>query len=152
MTLQGADALTENDVIDHVCHYLELCGYSILSRCHTSQSGDDIHAVREADGTHLFIEAKGATSSKPMTKRFGQPFDQSQAFAHVSEAAFRGLKTISRSQRDPADRAGIALPANELHMRLLDPATPAIRQVGIAVFWVHGDGSVTVESEWQVPA
>jgi len=51
--------LTENDVIDAVCDYLEAAGYEILQRSHTKQKGTDIIAKRPEGPGRLLIEAKG---------------------------------------------------------------------------------------------
>ncbi|NTW29507.1 MAG: hypothetical protein HGA39_09140 [Coriobacteriia bacterium] len=151
MMLVGADTLTENDVIEHVCCYLRSTGWEIEQRLTTRQTGDDIIA-RRPDGIRLYIEAKGATSALVTSKRYGRPFDQAQASVHVSEAAFRALKTISRNGSGGLDRAGIALPSNTLHRRLMEPALSAIRDLGVAIFWVQPDGEIDVACPWAVPA
>jgi len=150
--LTGADALTENDVIAYVCAWLEAAGYVIEQRLHTTQSGDDIIALRSDGAIRLLIEAKGATSARAGSARYGTAFDQSQASVHVAEAAFRALRTLSLSNDSGLIHAGIALPANELHRRLMRPALVALERLQVAIFWVDADGVVTVESPWRVPA
>ena len=66
--------LTESDVIATVCDYLRAEGYEI--RQQLTETEHDIIAVR-GDET-LLIEAKGETSSKEGTNRFGKPFKRSQ--------------------------------------------------------------------------
>ena len=151
-SLTGADALTENDVIAHVCAWLEAGGYVIEQRLRTTQSGDDIIAMRSDGSVRLFIEAKGATSARAGSARYGTAFDQSQASVHVAEAAFRALRTLSLPDDSGLVRAGIALPDNELHRRLMQPALVALKRLHVAIFWVDGDGDVTVDSPWPIPA
>lgn len=64
--------LTENNIVDILSTYLEKVGYDILQKLWTGQKGVDIIARRE--GQKLFIEAKGETSSKSYTNRFGKLF------------------------------------------------------------------------------
>jgi len=150
MPLTGPNALTENDVIEYVCAYLESRSYVIEQRLHTKQTGDDIVAARP-DGVRLFIEAKGSTSAQAGSKRHGLGFNSSQVSVHVAEATYRALKTLSNGDRD-INRAGIALPDNELHHRYLSPVQPMLDELGVAIFWVDGDGNVTVQSSWAISA
>lgn len=151
-TLEGADALTENHVVEHVCVYLESIGYRIDQRLLTTQHGDDIIAHRRDHAIRLLIEAKGATSARPGSNRHGRAFDQSQASVHVCEAAFRALRTLGLATQDSAIRAGMALPDNTLHRRLMLPALDVLLQLGVVIFWVAGDGAVEVEANWRLEA
>ena len=69
--------LTENRIVDLVCDQLEFDGLTISQKLDTTQTGIDIVAVSET-GKKYFVEAKGATSSKESTKRYGQEFNKSQ--------------------------------------------------------------------------
>ncbi len=68
--------LTENDVVRAVAHYLSQDGYEIVSQLSTLEHGIDIEAVSVKSGKRLLAEAKGGTSSKQTTRRFGKPFSK----------------------------------------------------------------------------
>lgn len=145
--------LNENQIIEHVCAYLRRSGYNVNHTCDTTQRGIDIDATRAADRLHLHIEAKGATSARQNSYQFGRPFESSAVRVHVAEAVFKSLQVLDpQTYSDGPVRAGIALPDNEHHRRLINSVCRGLMALGIAVFWVAGDGSVQVESSWQVPA
>jgi len=131
--------LTENDVVSALCAYLESRSWKIISRAHTSQHGDDI--VAEHEGKRLLIEAKGGTSSRAGSKRFGQPFHGLQAQHHVAEAVYKALKLLSES---PDTLVAIALPDNKSHRTHVERVEPALERLGIGAFWVSEDGNVKV--------
>jgi Holliday junction resolvase-like predicted endonuclease len=85
--------LTEDDVVEAVCQHLQASGYRILSRCATTQRGEDIVAEHPS-GVTLRVEAKGETSSKSVTKRFGKPFDNAQANNHVAKAFYAAAEML----------------------------------------------------------
>ena len=69
--------LTENDVVNAVASFLKNNNYTIDIVRSTTQRGIDIEATKP-DGTRCFVEAKGATSSKPGSKRYGEEFNNNQ--------------------------------------------------------------------------
>ena len=83
-----------DSVIDGVIRYLKDKGYRILSRSNVAQHGYDLVAKR--DGKKLFIEAKGQTSSKPGTKRYGKEFHSGQKFDHVAKAVLKAIQTLNQ--------------------------------------------------------
>jgi hypothetical protein len=80
--------LTENDVVESMCGYLEDAGYRILKRCNTAEKGIDIVALLPDVSRRLLIEAKGETSAREGSKRYGRPFDGAQVRVHVAEAFY----------------------------------------------------------------
>lgn len=142
--------LTENDVVDAVCRFLEVHGYTIEQRLLTTQKGDDIVATR-ADGVRLLVEAKGATSARDGSNRYGRPFESAAARVHVAEAVFKAAQVLSRAARvSLCARAAIALPRNDVHRRLVDSVAPVLDDMGVAVFWVDADRQVAVCASWGV--
>lgn len=91
--------LTESQVIDAVCRHLRRKGWRIVSRCNKSERGDDVVAEYKADGRLALIEAKGETSSKKHTNRFGMAFNSRQVSSHVSRAFFRAAQTVGSRTR-----------------------------------------------------
>lgn len=129
--------LFENDVIDSVIQYLKKKGFNIRSSSDTYSHGIDI--VAEKDGRMMYVEAKGQTSSKPHTKRYGLEFNRNQKMDHVSKAIYSALKTKNQYSDS---LVAIALPADEVHSELVTAVLPSLKQVGVQVFLVAQDGVV----------
>ena len=128
--------LTENDVVEAVARHLEEQGWQITDTSYTDQRGYDVLARR--DGIGLAVEAKGGTSSKPGTKRYGKPFTPNQKFDHVAKALYTAARVFSAGQH----RAAIALPSDAEHRQLVDDIVSALAALGVGVFLVAGDLTV----------
>jgi hypothetical protein len=129
---------TENDVIDAVCKYLIENNYSITQQLTTSQTGVDIVAVAE-NGTKCFVEAKGATSSKPTSNKYGKEFDKSQVKTHVGVALVAAFKIKNEF---PNSESIIALPDNQNHVALIQSMKTPIIGSGIQVMFVSNNGAI----------
>jgi Holliday junction resolvase-like predicted endonuclease len=136
--------LTESQVINAVCRHLGRNGWRIVSRCTESERGDDIVAEHRASGTRVLVEAKGETSSKKHTNRFGMAFNSRQVSSHVSRAFFRAARTVGTRMR-----GAIALPLTDLHIDRISSVEPALRRLRLEVFWVDSKGRVTTSGFWQ---
>jgi len=66
--------LTENEIVQTLAEHLRREGYRIDKQLTTLEQGVDIVAIHLATGRRLLVEAKGGTSSKEGTARFGKPF------------------------------------------------------------------------------
>lgn len=128
--------LTENDVVEAVRGTLEAEGWQIIRLATTRQHGPDIEALR--NGSRLVVEAKGETSSKSKSRRFGLPFYGGQVLVHVSRAIFSALV----AQEDGLTRAAIALPWTPDHVAQVSRVEKTLRRLEIRVFWVRPDGTV----------
>lgn len=135
--------LTENDVVAAVCVHLEARGWAILSRCDTGQRGIDVVAQR--GDQRLLVEAKGGTSSKANTARFGKAFNTAQTSDHVANAVFTAMELASS---EPQAIVAVALPNDSPHLRLVDGIEPMLERLGIGAFWVGEDRDVRV---WGLP-
>ena len=122
-----------------VIDYLVTDGWTIDSFALSHQRGDDIVASRGAE--RLIIEAKGDGSSKSTTARFGKPFTRNQVKTHVSVAVVRAMQVASADLA----LAAVALPDSEFHRVEVGRIAPALRSIGIRVFWVLSDHSVKVQ-------
>jgi hypothetical protein len=143
--------LYESDVIDAVCIRLEAHGYRIRQRLETTQHGDDIIAIKQTPmPCELYIEAKGETSSRQNSQRYGQPFDSAQIRIHVAEAFYKAAEVLSRNYGNAGIRAGIALPDNNGHRTVVKGIEPIVKQLGIAVFWVRENKDVEIASDWSL--
>lgn len=133
--------LTENQVIDAVCEFLELNGWQIIERARTTQKGRDIIASKK--GSILKIEAKGETSDHQGSARYGKPFDGAQCRDHVANAFFSAAAALQASGSYELI-AGIALPLTPRHQALIGHIKLALNKLEIAVFWVDKDNRVTL--------
>lgn len=82
--------LTENDVVEKLAKYLESKGYNIISSQDTNSRGVDL--VAKKGDQNLYVEAKGGTSSKLHTARFGKPFTKNQIKSHIAGAIYNTLR------------------------------------------------------------
>ena len=95
--------LTESGVIAAVCAELQRRGYEIRQQLSESQRGDDIIATKYAEPTRtIYVEAKGETSSKNASARYGKSFDSAQVRDHVANAFYKAALVLSRgiAERD----------------------------------------------------
>ncbi len=140
--------LFESDVIDAVCSKLEARGYQIRQRLETTQHGDDIIAFKQTPmPCELYIEAKGETSSRKGSQRYGKPFDSAQIKIHIAEAFYKAAEILSTKHNQTELRVGIALPDNDGHRKAMRNIEASVKQLGIVVFWVKGNGDVQIVSD-----
>lgn len=130
--------LTENDVITAVCSYFSANGWKIISRCSTRETGVDIVAV-DSNGRRMHVEAKGATSSKSGTKRYGLGFNSSQVHSHVSSAFYTAACDVGSDIQ-----VAIALPDSKFHKKYLSRLRNALNLLNIVVYIVTVDHEVSV--------
>ena len=128
--------LTESDVVEAVARHLEEQGWYIIGMADTHQPGHDILARR--DGVDLVVEAKGGTSSKPGTNRYGKPFTPTQKLDHVAKALYTAAYVFSAGQH----RAAIALPSDAEHRQKVDDIASALKALSVGVFLVADDLTV----------
>jgi hypothetical protein len=132
--------MTENDVIEAMVVYLESRGFKIEQALTTTEHGVDIVAHSDL-GKSIFIEAKGATSSKEESNRYGRPFSKGQAFTHISVALTKSFQVL---QRDPnnSNLVGIALPKDENHISIIDSIKESVKKTGLKVYFVDDNRKV----------
>jgi len=135
--------LTESQVIDAVCRFLKGKGFKIEQRRRETETGDDIVAV-STDGKTALIEAKGETSSKAFSSRFGKMFSGGQVLDHVSKALYRAVFYIAQGVL-----AGMAFPKNNAHVACVSRISSVLADLSIEVFWVLPDGGVEVAGHWK---
>ena len=144
LTMRGRPRLlNENQVVDAVGTYLEWRHFHVPQKLRTSQPGIDIIAQFPDRKGELWVEAKGATSSKPGSKRFKLGFSGSQRKDHVANAVYTALSYISRSPGTRPRRAGIAVPLDHRE-KLVDPVLATLSKLGVVVFLVSTNGDVEV--------
>jgi hypothetical protein len=102
--------LTENDIIKAVAASLRRSGYSIQRTATTVQRGVDIEAVSARKRRTILIEAKGETTSKESTSRYGKPFTRNQCRTHIAVALFTAAKARDAAKGRSGKVVAIALP------------------------------------------
>jgi hypothetical protein len=90
-------------------------------------------------GIRLEAEAKGAGSSKAHTARYGQSSTTAHVKVHAGEAVLKALRVVAAGQA----RAAIAFPVTLRHRAEVTAVQPALASLGITVFWVADDATVT---------
>lgn len=126
--------LFEGDVIENVCDLLRDHGYDIESTATVRQHGEDIIAVK--GDQRVIIEAKGETSSRRGSGRFGLPFTAARVLDHVAKAVLKALRVAASGEAGPP----VALPDNQHHRLEIERVQPALRRAGVGVFWATEDG------------
>jgi Holliday junction resolvase-like predicted endonuclease len=128
--------LTENDVVQAVADYLRVQGYRIDKQLSTTQRGIDIEATHPQTGRVMLVEAKGGTSSKKGTRRYGSVFTRNQARSHVSVALYAAAR-MYESVADSNIDIALAFPDDVNHRDLLKAISRSLRALGITVFLVE---------------
>jgi hypothetical protein len=122
--------LSQNDVNDRACQFLDERGWLIPSRRDARRPGVDTVANRE--GRTLVVAPRGEGSSLPGTRRYGKPFTRSQVHVHVEVAAARMLRKVA----DERTIAALALPDNPHYHEAVAAMLATLKRVGIGVLWV----------------
>ncbi|AEV97740.1 hypothetical protein A4D02_16145 [Niastella koreensis] len=126
--------LNENNIVSLLAEHLKRNGYKINQALLTHQQGIDI--IAESTKHMLYIEAKGETSSKEDSDRYGDPFNNSQIISHVSRAILASMKILHDKPAGSKTKAGIALPDTPPHRDLVEKVFNPIKTLGIKVFFV----------------
>lgn len=136
-------ALTENDVVKAVAAHLRSNGYRIDRELSTSEQGIDIVGVHERTNRKIFVEAKGGTSSKANTNRYGQGFTPNQAKSHVSVALYCAARLHATADAEGADIA-LAFPDDSTHRKLVKNISKALCALRVTVYFVGADAAVAL--------
>ena len=129
--------MNENEIIHQLTSYLKAQNYTVCSTANTSQTGYDLKACNSAET--LYVEAKGATSSKAGTTRYGKPFSGSQVLSHVSRALFTAMRMYCDDRLENNKIIALALPDDKAHNNLMDKVKMATEKLTIRIYWVSSD-------------
>ena len=127
--------LTENEIVQTLAEHLRQTGYRIDNQLTTLEQGVDLDATNTATGRPLLIEAKGGTSSKEGTARFGKPFSHNQAKSHVSVAFYCAAKMLQKYAPEAAQIA-LASPDDRNHRGFVVAISAALNKLEVAVYFV----------------
>ena len=125
--------MDENEVIKHLIKYLQSNGWEIVSHVLAGQRGVDVVAI-DVSGQRWHIEAKGGTSSNPLSARYGQPYTQAQVFDVTSKGLMQCLHRIAE---DDSIRVALAYPDGRYFRRYIDPIKPSLSEIGISLFCIQ---------------
>ena len=143
--------LYETDVIEAVCQHIEARGYSIRQKLNTTQHGIDVIASSAAPRSlELCVEAKGETSQRNGSERFGKPFDSAQVKVHVAEAFSTGAELRFAKGASDSRRVALAFPKTALHLRYVASIEAAFTVLQLGVFWVAADRTVALVAPWSL--
>ena len=138
--------LNENEVVDAIAVHLASCGWEVHQALHGHQRGVDIRATGP-DGTHLVVEAKGGTSSRPGSAKYGKPMSPGEVRINIAEAFYTAAVALTQ----PAvGRSAMGFHDDERHRRFTDPLVAAARALGIGIFWVGDDRQVHLDADWSI--
>ena len=133
--------LDENEVVEIIARHLSKQGYEIKQKLSTKQKGIDIIAMKGEQ--RLMIEAKGETSSREGSQRYGKPYTASQVFNRVA----KGVDTSIKTAEECADHevSCLAFPDSKLFREYLSSVINSLKMIGIVVFMVSKNGVSTFE-------
>jgi hypothetical protein len=127
--------MDENGVVAAVCSHLTNNGYAILQRLRTTSQGIDIIAKHPSSARRLLIEAKGGTSSRVGSPRFGKPYDENQVIDRVGKG-FYTAGCLYSQHGGSGDEIALAFPDLPLFRKHIIRAKPAFLKLRITVFLV----------------
>ncbi len=130
--------LTENHIVKKMTEHLKADGHEILQSLSTDQKGIDI--ISQKDGLKMYVEAKGETSSREGSKRFGKPFSKNQVGTHIAVAILASMKSLAKYSKN--SRVAIALPDNQDHRTMIGLISPVLKKTAIEIYFVS---EITVE-------
>jgi hypothetical protein len=99
----------------------------------------------------LWVEAKGATSSKVSSARHGHQFTRGQVASHIARAFYIAAASLSfESSGEEERRAALALPSTPNHREFLSRVSGPCKRLGLGVFWVDGPDQVSLDAPWSL--
>src|SRR6266478_6656601 len=128
--------LTENDVVVAVCGHLRSNGYAISQQLSTTAQGIDIIATHPNHLGRLLIEAKGATSARVGSPRYGLGFNENQVFDRVGKGFYTAACMYTEG-RENGDQVGLAFPDTPLFRKYLKRVKGVTDGLGITVYLVE---------------
>ena len=127
--------MDENDVVNETCKYLEAHGFLVSQRLSTIERGVDIVA-KDASGCTLLVEAKGGTSSREGSARFGKAYTQTQVFDRVAKGVFTCFQLRAKHPDRSRYRVMLAVPDSRWFRAYLEPVVTELNVAGIEALFV----------------
>lgn len=133
--------MNEDEIIEALCTHLERTGCRITSRCSTRERGIDI--TGHCEGRYYYIEAKGGTSSREGSNRYGKLYTQSQVFDRVAKGFYTAA--CLRSKYGEESVVGLAFPETPTFRRYVRDVAFASTRLHLTFYWVQPDHTVKEE-------
>ena len=131
--------MDENAVVSAVCRRLLAQGCSIVQRLSTIEQGIDVIAEDPRTNRRFLIEAKGGTSSREGSARFGKPYTQTQVFDRVAKGVFTCVQLRSRHPDRKTHQVVLAIPDERWFRSYLEPVVSELTKVGINIWFESAD-------------
>jgi hypothetical protein len=135
--------LDENEVIEALALDLLKQGYGILKKSSTDHGDADLIVRESQSKVKLFISATGVARSKAGRSTLEEEYTESQLFHCVARSIQGALKTGDREHFNPGDRIALAFPNVPGYCKYLSVQKPVLDSLGITVFLVAEDKTVT---------
>ena len=133
--------MNENEVIAELKQYFRARDYSLLSECSTIMQGIDL--VMSKGDQEIWIEAKGGTSSREGSNRYGKVFTDTQCHVHFSRAFFKVCEMRDKAKHlQKVVRIAMAFSHTSHYQKYCDRTNGTRKELGIELFWVRGTGVV----------
>lgn len=147
------ELLNENQVVDAVAGFLGSVGYKIEQKLHGHERGVDVIARRaEAPARLVYIEAKGGTSTRVGSAKYGKPMGGGEVRINVAEALYTAAVVATR-HRAPDEEglvSAVAFHDDARHRKYVDPLRGALDRLNVGVFWVDSSRSVVLDAPWSL--
>ena len=125
--------IDENAVVEAVCVRLKREGHSIIRRANTTQRGIDVEAIHITSRQIVLVEAKGATSARPSSARYGSTYNGNQVFDRVAKGVYTVLKI---KQDNPWARVILALPDQRDFRKRANGVASRLEAVAIEIWYL----------------
>ena len=133
MPLRGLP-LNEDEVVAALCRELIATGFEIEQQLTTKDKGVDVIAQHPQTKVRVFVEAKGGTSCRRNSERFGKPFSSEQVFGRVARGVFTCLQLREKYSNKAHNRIVLAVPdTRQFQMKVATVATQ-LEAAGIEVW------------------
>jgi hypothetical protein len=133
--------MNENDVIAELKKHLQSQNYTLVSECSTTMQGKDL--VMKKSNHEIWIEAKGKTSSRELSSRYGLDFNDAQCHDHFSRAFFKACEMRDETKRSGRNiRIAMAFAHTKHYQKYCDRTNDTRKELGIGLFWVKETGVV----------
>lgn len=133
--------MNENHVIAELKQYLQRRDYLLISECSTIMQGIDLVMMKGSQ--EIWIEAKGSTSSRETSNRFGKVFNDAQCHDHFSRAFFKACQMRDEAKQSLKDvRIAMAFSHTKYYQKYCNRTNATRKELGIGLFWIKGNGTI----------
>jgi hypothetical protein len=127
--------MDENRIVELVCARLVAMGCEIDQRLTTTEKGIDVVAHSLESGHTFFVEAKGGTSSRDGSARFGRTYSLSQVFDRVAKGVFTCHELRVKFSNRENEHVVLAVPDTKDFRTYLEPVLGQLKSAGIDVWF-----------------